>query len=173
MTTATDFFDMHAAPMRIGAVRLKVRNLEAVSAFYQSVLGLSPNETGERRVLLGIGATPLLELLGDPALAPHDPRQAGLFHTAFLMPSRADLARWLIHARATRAPLQGASDHIVSEAIYLADPEGNGIEGLRRPTGRTLAQRRWRNPHVHRSARRAGSAEERRGGRMGGLPRGR
>ena len=128
MTKTTDFFDMHAAPMRIGAVRLKVRDLEIVSAFYQSVLGLGPLETGERRVLLGIGATPLLELVGDPALAPHDPKQAGLFHTAFLMPSRADLARWLVHARATRASVHGASDHIVSEAIYLADPEDNGIE---------------------------------------------
>lgn len=128
MTTATGFFDMNAAPMRIGTVRLKVRDLEAVSAFYQSVLGLTPTETEPRRITLGTGMAPLLELVGDPSLAPHDPRQAGLFHTAFLMPSRADLARWLAHAAAARVSLQGASDHIVSEAIYLADPEGNGIE---------------------------------------------
>ena len=91
MTTATDFFDMSAAPMRIGSVRLKVRDLDAVSTFYQTVLGLSPIETGDDAVTLGTGETPLLELVGDPALAPHDPRQAGLFHTAFLMPTRADL----------------------------------------------------------------------------------
>ena len=61
-------------------------------------------------------------------LAPNDRRQAGLFHTAFLMPSRADLARWLGFVGQAGVSLQGASDHIVSEAIYLADPEGNGIE---------------------------------------------
>lgn len=128
MTIAADFFDMNAAPMRIGAVRLKVRDLGAVSAFYQSVLGLTPVATGEDRITLGTGGTLLLELVGDPDLAPLDPRQAGLFHTAFLMPTRADLARWVAHVAQDRVPLQGASDHIVSEALYLADPEGNGIE---------------------------------------------
>lgn len=128
MTIATDFFDMNAAPMRIGAVRLKVRDLGAVSAFYQSVLGLRPVASGDDRITLGSGGTPLLELAGDPSLAPLDPRQAGLFHTAFLMPTRADLARWVAHVAEARVPLQGASDHIVSEALYLADPEGNGIE---------------------------------------------
>jgi catechol 2,3-dioxygenase len=128
MTIAADDFDMTAAPMRIGAVRLKVRDLRAVSAFYQSVLGLTPVATGEARITLGTGGTPLLELVGDPKLAPLDPRQAGLFHTAFLMPTRADLGRWVAHVAEARVPLQGASDHNVSEALYLADPEGNGIE---------------------------------------------
>lgn len=128
MTIATDVFDMNAAPMRIGTVRLKVRDLDAVSTFYQTVLGLSPVATGDHRITLGTRGTPLLELVGDASLAPLDPRQAGLFHTAFLMPSRSDLARWVAHVRATRVPLQGASDHIVSEALYLADSEGNGIE---------------------------------------------
>lgn len=128
MTTANDFFDMNAAPMRIGSVRLKVRDLDAVSSFYQRVLGLGPIAGGPHRITLGTGNTPLLELEGDPGLSPLDPRQAGLFHTAFLMPSRADLARWVGHVAAARVALQGASDHIVSEAIYLADPEGNGIE---------------------------------------------
>lgn len=128
MTTANDLFDLKAAPLRIGTVRLKVRDLDVVSAFYQTVLGLTPVEIGERRVKLGTGTTPLLELVGDAALAPQNPRLAGLFHTAFLMPTRADLARWLAHVVATGVPLQGASDHIVSEALYFADPEGNGIE---------------------------------------------
>lgn len=128
MTAATDFFDITAAPLRIGTVRLKVRDLNAVSTFYQTVLGLSPVATGDHRISLGTGGTPLLELVGDPGLAPLDPRQAGLFHTAFLMPTRSDLARWVAHASAARVSLQGASDHIVSEALYLADPEGNGIE---------------------------------------------
>ncbi|GGA53592.1 VOC family protein [Pelagibacterium lentulum] len=128
MTTVTEFFDMHAAPMRIGTVQLKVRDLDRVATFYTSALGLLRLSSSDGRVTLGTATAPLLELLGDPTLAPNDRRQAGLFHTAFLMPSRADLARWLAHAVATRVPLHGASDHIVSEAIYLADPEGNGIE---------------------------------------------
>lgn len=128
MTTANDFYDMNAAPMRIGTVRLKVRDLERVSGFYQRVLGLTAIKTGGSRGLLGTGDRPLLELEGDASLAPLDPRQAGLFHVAFLMPTRADLARWVAHVAEARVPLQGASDHIVSEALYLADPEGNGIE---------------------------------------------
>jgi len=128
MSTATDFFDMNAAPLRIGAVRLKVRDLDAVSSFYRTALGLSPVATGEDRITLGTGGTPLLELVSDPDLAPLDPRQAGLFHTAFLMPTRADLARWVAYIAEARMAPQGASDHIVSEALYLADPEGNGIE---------------------------------------------
>ena len=128
MNNGTKFFNMSTAPLRIGAVRLKVRDLDAVSTFYQTVLGLSPIETDHDRITLGTRATSLLELRGDAALAPDDPRQAGLFHTAFLMPSRADLARWLAHAVTIDVQLQGASDHIVSEAVYLADPDGNGIE---------------------------------------------
>ncbi|MFX0547166.1 VOC family protein [Roseovarius sp. S1116L3] len=128
MTTANDDFDMHAAPLRIGTVRLKVRDLDVVSTFYQRVLGLSPVATSEHRVTLGVGSIPLLELAGDPGFSPLDPRQAGLFHTAFLMPTRSDLARWVAHVAEAGVPLQGASDHIVSEALYLADPEGNGIE---------------------------------------------
>jgi catechol 2,3-dioxygenase len=136
-----DLFDHTLAPLRIGRVRLKVRDLAGVSAFYQRVLGLMTLDETANRHTLGTGTTPLLDLSGDPALAPRDPRNAGLFHTAFLLPARADLARWLAHAIQRKIPLQGASDHIVSEAIYLADPEGNGIEVYAdRPVTR------WRGP---------------------------
>ena len=128
MTQTAEFFDMSKAPMRIGKVRLKVRDLDNVSAFYQSVMSLNEIERTEHRATLGVGRTVLLVLEADPALAPGDRRQAGLFHTAFLMPTRADLAHWAGHIATSRIPLQGASDHIVSEAFYLADPEGNGIE---------------------------------------------
>ncbi len=77
---------------------------------------------------MGGPSAPLLVLHTDAAAPARNPRDAGLFHTAFLLPTRADLARWLAHALRLGVPLQGASDHIVSEAIYLADPEGNGIE---------------------------------------------
>ena len=128
MTNATDLFDMSAAPMRIGTVRLKVRDLDAVSDFYRTVLGLAVIGKDSRQATLGTGSTPLLVLEADPMLTPGDRRQAGLFHTAFLMPTRADLAHWVGHIAEGGVRLQGASDHIVSEAFYLADPEGNGIE---------------------------------------------
>ncbi|SFJ15354.1 VOC family protein [Albimonas pacifica] len=138
-------FDMQAAPLHVGRVRLRVRDLARVSDFYQALLGLETLDRGAGWSVLGApgpgGPRPLLELSGDARLAPLDRRQAGLFHTAFLMPSRADLGRWLGHAAAARVRLEGASDHIVSEAIYLSDPEGNGIEVYAdRP------QAAWRTP---------------------------
>ena len=114
--------------MRIGKVALKVRDLDAVSSFYRRVLGLAEIARDDRTVTLGAGRAPLLVLEAVPGLDIDGRRQAGLFHTAFLMPTRADLGRWLAHVVGERIPLQGASDHIVSEALYLADPEGNGIE---------------------------------------------
>ncbi len=116
------------APMRIGTVALTVRDLDTVSRFYQQVIGLTSIETGTGLARLGVGDTVLLELRHDPAAPLASPRATGLFHTAFLLPNRTDLAQWLLHAAEQRVPLQGASDHLVSEAIYLADPEGNGIE---------------------------------------------
>lgn len=128
MLQKTEYFDLAAAPARIGRVRLRVRDLARVAAFYRDALGLVNHVEEPGRVSLGTRTAPLLDLIGDPTLAPLDRREAGLYHTAFLLPSRADLARWLGLAAERRLPLQGASDHRVSEAIYLADPEGNGIE---------------------------------------------
>ncbi len=79
-------------------------------------------------ITLGAAGRPLLVIEADPAAKPDDPRSAGLFHTAFLLPSRADLGRWIKHAIDKQIPIDGASDHLVSEALYLTDPEGNGIE---------------------------------------------
>jgi catechol 2,3-dioxygenase len=121
-------FNHAEAPLRIGRVRLRVRDPGAVSRFYQSVIGLAVLDRGPRGITLGVGSVALLELLADPAASPRNPRDAGLFHTAFLLPTRADLARWLAHAIRLGVQLHGASDHIVSEAVYLVDPEGNGIE---------------------------------------------
>src|SRR6185312_5486801 len=92
------------------------------------VLGLAPTGAAANRVSLGAAGVPLLDLVGDPGLAPLDRGTAGLFHTAFLLPDRASIARWLGFVVQQRIRLLGASDHRVSEAIYLADPEGNGIE---------------------------------------------
>ncbi|MCT8998390.1 VOC family protein [Chelativorans intermedius] len=116
------------APVRIAAVGLKARDARRLSAFYRDVVGLEEMPGRDGAAVLGAGGRPLLAIEEDAAAVPDDARQAGLFHIAFLLPSRADLARWARHALDLRVPLQGASDHLVSEAIYLADPEGNGIE---------------------------------------------
>jgi catechol 2,3-dioxygenase len=116
------------APLRIGTVVLTVRDLQNMSRFYQHVMGLTSIERGSGIERLGVGETILLELRHDPAAPLADRRAAGLFHLALLLPSRADLGQWLCQAAEKKIGLQGASDHGVSEAIYLGDPEGNGIE---------------------------------------------
>jgi catechol 2,3-dioxygenase len=115
-------------PLHIGAVGLKVRDLDRITAFYRDALGLSVLGSGENGAALGAGGVPLVHLEHQPGAKPDDPREAGLYHTAFLMPTRSDLARWLLHVARKKVALTGASDHAVSEAFYLDDPEGNGIE---------------------------------------------
>jgi catechol 2,3-dioxygenase len=115
-------------PIRMGAVTLVVRDLEKVSKFYQDVIGLREIRRSGGLAELGAGENVFLKLKHDAEAKPDTGRSAGLYHTAFLLPSRSDLAQWLIHVANNRVPLQGAADHIVSEAFYLADPEGNGIE---------------------------------------------
>lgn len=112
----------------IDHVVLTVRDLPGMAGFYRDALGLAPLGGDGGTARLGAGSRTLLELHRDPAVRPRDPRQAGLFHTAFLLPDRAALARWLRHAADNGIRLSGASDHGVSEALYLEDPEGNGIE---------------------------------------------
>ncbi len=116
------------APMQIGMVTLNVRQLDTVADYYRHLLGLADLGRDGNTLRLGVGDKPLLELRGNDSLAQRDPRSAGLFHTAFLMPSRESLGAWLRHVAAERIPVDGASDHLVSEAVYLHDPEGNGIE---------------------------------------------
>lgn len=123
----TPFFDLDAAPLDVAGVTLVVRDLAGTSAFYRDALGLAVHASDAERVVLGAQHA-FLTLLADPGAAPDDRTTAGLFHTAFLLPERGDLGRWLAHAAETGIALDGASDHNVSEALYLADPEGNGIE---------------------------------------------
>ncbi|WP_247657667.1 VOC family protein [Aquabacter sp. L1I39] len=112
----------------MGRVILTVNDLDRVAGFYRGVLGFETLRSDGAGAELGAGSDVLLELRRDPAARRASPREAGLFHTAFLLPQRADLARWVRHAADIRAPVVGASDHLVSEAIYLSDPEGNGVE---------------------------------------------
>jgi catechol 2,3-dioxygenase len=113
------------SPVHIGTVSLRVRDLPGLTAFYRDAIGLSTISESAQESVLGAGGVPLVRLEAG-AQAPSS--AAGLFHLALLLPSRTDLANWLGHAARRRLPLEGASDHLVSEALYLSDPEGNGIE---------------------------------------------
>ncbi len=160
------------APISIAGVALTVRDLAGVEQFYRTVLGLAPIARGAGRVALGAGGAAFLHLVEDRSALPDDPAEAGLFHTAFLMPARADLARWLAHAGRLGVPIDGASDHGVSEAIYLSDPEGNGIEVY---ADRPRASWQWQDGQVSMTTRRLatddllGAAE---GGEWAGAPAG-
>lgn len=115
-------------PISVSRVGLKARDAEAVAKFYREAVGLQELARDGETITLGAGSRALLNIEADKAAKPDDPRSAGLFHTAFLLPTRADLGRWIKHAIDKRIPVDGASDHLVSEALYLTDPEGNGIE---------------------------------------------
>ncbi len=114
----------------LGAITLTVADLEAVQAYYEHTVGLCTLERSGNRVRLGTspaGPT-LVELVGAPDAPPRPPATTGLFHLALLVASRVELARAVRRVVGSGSSLTGASDHLVSEALYLRDPEGNGIE---------------------------------------------
>src|SRR3954449_4250351 len=117
-----------AADTRMGAVRLTVGDLDGVRDFYRDAIGLSELDRADGVVRLGTNGEPLVELTGNPDAPPRPRGTSGLFHLAILVPTRADLARALQRVAESGWRLSGASDHLVSEALYLSDPEGNGIE---------------------------------------------
>jgi catechol 2,3-dioxygenase len=111
----------------LGAVHLTVSDLDASLAYYRETIGLDvlASEGGVAR--LGTVSRELLVLVEEMGARPAH-GYTGLYHFALLLPERAHLARWLAHAARDRVPLVGLSDHFVSEAIYLSDPDGHGIE---------------------------------------------
>ena len=111
----------------IGRVRLRVADLERVRSYYEDTIGLRLLAEDGDTVTLGTDA-PLVELVGDPAAQPAPPGSTGLFHLAILVPDRPELARSIQRVVGSGERFTGASDHFVSEALYLRDPEGNGIE---------------------------------------------
>jgi catechol 2,3-dioxygenase len=115
------------AATSMGAVHLTVADLERSLEYYRRSIGLDVLTQGDGRATLGAGQTRLLELVEEPGAQPA-PGRTGLFHFALLLPDRPSLARWLAHAVRERVRLAGASDHFVSEAIYLSDPDQHGIE---------------------------------------------
>ena len=118
--------------LTLGPLRLTVAGLDGVASFYERAIGLRALGDAEDGVVrLGAdeaGARPLVELVGDAGAPPRARRSCGLFHLALLVPDRRALARALLRVVAGGGALTGASDHLVSEALYLNDPEGNGIE---------------------------------------------
>jgi catechol 2,3-dioxygenase len=114
-------------PLAFHSATLVVRDLDLVTRFYAEELGFELLAHDGAGATLGAGGAALLHLRADPKARLAGPGEAGLFHLAWLLPTRLDLARWALRAHANGVPM-GASDHIVSEALYLTDPEGNGIE---------------------------------------------
>lgn len=116
------------------AVTLRVGDLELMSSYYENALALTSLEekaraNGEVHRVLGRGGIPFVRLVATPGLPAVDPRQAGLFHTAFLFEDQSALAGTVLRAaQDPRSRFVGSSDRLVSEAFYFTDPEGNGIE---------------------------------------------
>jgi catechol 2,3-dioxygenase len=112
-------------PLR--GLRLKVLDLDGEAGFYER-FGLRVLDRSGDSVTLGAGEVPLLTLTRLDGGTPRPPRTAGLYHFALLLPTEADLGAFLVHAARERFPYVGAGDHLVSQALYFEDPEGNGIE---------------------------------------------
>ena len=114
------------ADTAMGPVHLSVADLNRSVEFYEQTVGLAVRERDADTATLGSDID-LLVLIERPGARPAR-GHTGLYHFALLLPERADLARWLAHAAREGVPLTGLSDHFVSEAIYLDDPDGHGIE---------------------------------------------
>jgi catechol 2,3-dioxygenase len=115
------------ARSKVDSVVLRAADAEAVARLYEQGVGLNRLNGDDGEIVLG-DETPLVRLIASPAAPAPPTRAAGLFHTAIRFPTRAALAATLRRVAATGFRLTGASDHGVSEALYLDDPEGNGVE---------------------------------------------
>lgn len=116
--------------MRICNIQIRTANVSRLRDFYVDILGFEPLETdeGELQLFSDIDQDPLVTIHERIDAAPRTDSSPGLYHVAFLMPTRTELARILARLAEKRYALQGFADHGVSEAIYLSDPDGNGIE---------------------------------------------
>ncbi|MBN8193654.1 VOC family protein [Bacillus sp. NTK074B] len=129
----------------VGEVNLKVQNLHQSLSFYQEVLGFNVlNQTQKSTTLSADGVHPLLTLEQPEHIVPKEQRTTGLYHFALLLPNREELGKILAHLIRLNIQL-GSSDHLVSEAIYLSDPDGNGIEIYR---DRPSTEWKWNDGEV-------------------------
>ena len=116
--------------IHLAEVALNVKDLESQTAFYHQLLGLEILIQSENQVLFGAGGKPLVRLIKTDDIS--NPKKSyGLYHMALLLPTREDLANVFKHLLDLKIPLVGGADHGYSEAIYLEDLEGNGIEFYR------------------------------------------
>ncbi|MCL6570890.1 MAG: VOC family protein [Bacillus sp. (in: Bacteria)] len=138
--------NFHQKPtIYVGEVNINVKDLEDALTFYTTIIGFQVLEKTERKAVLTTdGKTPLLTLEQPVDVIPKAEHMSGLYHFAILLPTRADLAVFLRHMVQTGYPL-GAADHYVSEALYITDPDGNGIEVYR---DRPSAEWMWKNDLV-------------------------
>ncbi len=117
---------------RVGHVHLKVADLDRAIGFYSGILGFDVTQRyGTQAAFLSAGGYHHhigLNTWESKGGKPPPPGHTGLYHTAFLFPDRKSLAQVLKRIVEANYPLDGASDHGVSEAIYLSDPDGNGVE---------------------------------------------
>ncbi|MCC3293075.1 VOC family protein [Arthrobacter sp. zg-Y411] len=121
--------DLLPSDLSMGTVMLKVGDMAKVSAYYRGALGLEVVAEADGGLYLGRGAVPLVHLAPAPGLQVASRGEAGLFHTAILFEDQASLAATVASAaRYDPAAFVGSADHLVSEAFYFTDPEGNGIE---------------------------------------------
>ncbi|RLQ90818.1 VOC family protein [Planomicrobium sp. Y74] len=125
-------------------VGLKVLNLEGMKKFYQDIIGFQVVSENANEVRLGTDGKSLIRLTASEGLQPKQNRYAGLYHFAILLPSRKELGKILLHLH-QQGIRMGSSDHLVSEALYLSDPEGNGIEIYR---DRDPEEWNWNNGEV-------------------------
>ncbi|MGG3928016.1 VOC family protein [Metabacillus fastidiosus] len=138
--------NFHQEPVTfVGRVNLKVQNLERSLAFYQEVIGFKILEQTETSAsLTADGKTVLLSIQQLNNIVPKQERTTGLYHFALLLPRRSDLAKLVQHFIGIGLRF-GSSDHLVSEALYLSDPDGNGIEIY---TDRDPSEWKWGNEEV-------------------------
>jgi catechol 2,3-dioxygenase len=133
---------------QVGLVALTVASLERSVRFYSDIFGFTVLDQKAGEATLGTPSSPLLLLREEPGARPwpHDRfAYTGLYHFAVLVPTRRDLGRWLRHWLQMGLPLPGQGDHLVSEALYISDPDGNGIEIYR---DRPRSEWHWDNGQV-------------------------
>jgi catechol 2,3-dioxygenase len=129
----------------IGQVTLRVAQLQRSRAFYEGVLGFQVQQEESDALLLGSeDGSVLLRLQEVPETPPQSRRSAGLYHVAILLPSRSDLGRFLLRIAEAGIPI-GQGDHLVSEALYLSDPDENGLEIYR---DRPRSEWEWKQSQV-------------------------
>ena len=139
--------NFHEKPnLYIRDITLNISDLQRSLAFYTDFLGFHILEQEARKaVLTADGKSPIIILQQPDGVLPKEAGRSGLYHFAILLPSRADLGEMLIHLVKNNYPL-GAADHLVSEALYLNDPDGNGIEIYH---DRQAEEWTWQNNYVH------------------------